>query len=143
MEEAKSVMEDMSELQKGIVLLLKSKNNAPIRGDGWFQKELFLIARNVNEIGEEASFHPYKYGPWSENAEEQLNELESDDVVYRDGKKMGLSGLGNKIADELQKSSSKDVLDMIDEFKGLLNDLNNDEMLTLIYYTFPEYAEKS
>ena len=44
MEEVKSVMEDMSELQKGIVLLLKSKSNVPLRGDRWFQKELFLIA---------------------------------------------------------------------------------------------------
>ena len=143
MEEVKSVMEDMSELQKCIVLLLKSKNNAPIRGDRWFQKELFLIAKNVNEIEEEASFHPYKYGPWSENAEEQLNELEMDDVVSRAGKKMRLSDLGNKIADELKKSSQKDLFEIIDESKDLLNDLTDDEMLTLIYSAFPDYAEKS
>ena len=32
---------------------------------------------------------------------------------------------------------------MIDEFKDLLNDLTEDEAVTLIYYIFPKYTEES
>jgi len=32
---------------------------------------------------------------------------------------------------------------MISDFKNLLNDLNEDEVLTIIYFTFPEFTEES
>lgn len=143
MDEVKQILEDMSELQKYIVLLLNANDNSLIKGNSWFQKELFLIAKNVPEVEEEASFDSDMYGPWSENAKEQLDELEMDDVVSKKGKKMWLSELGVKIATELIKKVPNDRLVMISEFKVLLNDLNDSELLTLIYFTFPEFTEES
>ena len=140
MEESKRIM---LELQKYIVLLLRSKNNTPIRCNAWFQKQLFLIAKNIKEIGEEASFDSDVHGPYSENAKEQLEDLETAGVLSKKGNKRWLSDLGMKIGDDLIKEVPKKHLEMIDEFKDLLNDLNEQELLTLIHYTFPEYTEES
>lgn len=141
--EVNRIIEDMSELQKRIVLLLKASKGEPVKGDTWFQKELFLFSKNVPAIFEEASFGSDMYGPFSENAKEQLEDLERDDVVSKVGKKMFLSDLGHKIADKLEKEVPEEELKMISEFKSLLNDLNIDEVLTFIYFTFPKYTEES
>ena len=143
MDEAKQILVEMSNLQKYIVLLLHANDNEPIKGNTWFQKELVLIAENVEEIGEEASFDSDMYGPWSENAKEQLEDLEMDEVVSKEGNKIWLSPLGKKIAARLQKEVPEEHIEMISDFKELLNDLPDEEVLTLIYFTFPKFTEES
>jgi hypothetical protein len=143
MVEVNEIIEDMSELQKYIVLLLSSNNKESIKGNTWFQKELFLIAENIKEVGEEASFTSDFYGPFSENAKEQLDELELDEIVCKDGNKMFLSKLGSQVAQKIEQKTPKQRIEMISEFKGLLNDLNDDEVLTFIYFTFPGFSEES
>jgi len=143
MSEINGIMEDMSELQKYIVLLLDAKGNLPIKGNTWFQKELFLISQNIKEVEEEASFESDFYGPWSENAKEQLEELEMDEVVEKSGNKMWLSEEGAQIASKLKKMTPKEILEMIIEFKELINDLSDEEVLTLIYFNFPKFTEES
>jgi len=106
-------------------------------------KRAFLIAKNVKDVEEEASFASDMYGPYSENAEEQLEELEMDEVVAKDGNKMRLSRLGSQIAQKIEQNIPKQILEMIAEFKTLLNDLNDDEVLTFIYFSFPKYTEES
>jgi len=143
MAEVDDIIEDMSELQKYIVLLLSANNKEGIKGKTWFQKELFLIAKNIKEVGEEASFDSDFYGAYSENAEEQLAELELDEVVVKDGNAVSLSKLGSQIAQKLEHTTPKQRLEMISEFKSLLNDLSDDEVLTFIYFTFPEFIVES
>jgi len=143
MAEIDEILEDMSELQQYIVLLLSSNNKESIKGNTWFQKELFLIAKNITEIEEEASFISDFYGPFSENAKEQLSELELDEIVGKDGNKMFLSKLGFQVAQKIEQKTPKQRLEMISDFKNLLNDLNEDEVLTIIYFTFPEFTEES
>ncbi|MDK2939649.1 MAG: hypothetical protein PWQ51_1814 [Methanolobus sp.] len=143
MEEVDEIIEEMSELQKYIVLLLDSNSNAPIKGDSWFQKELFLIVKNIAQLEEESSFASDMYGPWSENADEQLEELEMDEVVSRLNKKMLLSQLGRDVAENLKVEVPEKDLEMIFDFKDLLNNLSSDELLTFIYFSFPEYTEES
>lgn len=143
MDEVKEIIQNMSELQKHIVLLLSGKKFEPIRGNTWFQKQLFLIAKNIEEVNEEASFDSDFYGPYSENAEEQLEELEMDEVVEKKGNKMYLSELGQDVASRLIGKTPKERLELIYDFKELLNDLNDDEILTLIYFSFPEFTDES
>ena len=143
MEEAKSMIAEMSELQRSIVLLLSSSNNEPIKGNTWFQKELFLIAMNEKEVGEEASFESDMYGPFSETAKNELEDLEMDGVILESGNKRWLSALGLEIAEQIEKKTSKEKLGMIFRFKRLLNDLSDEEVLTFIYFTFPEFTEES
>lgn len=143
MDEADELLEDMSELQKTIVLLLKANDNEAIKGKTWFQKELFLIAKNVKEVAEEASFGSDMFGPYSETAKEQLEQLELDDLVNKEGSKVQLTRFGSEIARKIEQKTPKQRLEMIAEFKALLNDLNDDEVLTFIYFTFPEFTEES
>lgn len=137
------IIENISELQKYIVLLLDANNNTPIKGNSWFQKELFLISRNVRDVEEEASFDSDMYGPWSENANEQLEDLELDDVVSKSKNKIWLSRLGKVLANELKKTIPVDEQKMVSEFKELLNNLSIDELLTLIYFTYPKFTDES
>lgn|SRR3989338_5469362 len=144
MSDADDIVESMSELQKHIVLLLASNNKEPIKGNTYFQKELFLIAKNIKQIGEEASFVSDFYGPFSENAKEQMDELKLDEVVSRLGNnRMSLSKMGNEVAEKIIKKTPNAILEMISEFKSLLNDLTEDELLTLIYFSFPDYTDES
>jgi len=139
--EVKEIMENISELQKYIVLLLNSNDAEPLKGDLWFQKELFLTDKNIPELASEASFCSDFLGPYSENAEEQVEQLEQDEIINKEGNKLSLSPLGNKIAQEIK--IDKEHLEMISEFKSLLNDLTNDELLTLIYFSFQNMTDES
>ncbi|CEG11923.1 conserved hypothetical protein [groundwater metagenome] len=141
--EVDNIIEDMSVLQKYIVLLISANNNESIKGNTLFQKELFLIAKNIKEVEEEASFISDFYGPFSENAKEQLDELSLDEVVVKDKNRMFLSKLGSQVAQKIEQKTPKQELEMISEFKRLLNDLNNEEVLTFIYFTFPEFTDES
>ena len=143
MEEVEGILEDLSELKAYIIILLNANNKEAIKGKTWFQKELFLVAKNIKEVEEDASFTPDMFGPFSENAQEQLEELELDKVVIEDGAKVCLSELGSQIAQKLEQKIPKQKLNMISEFKSLLNDLTDEEVLTLIYFTFPEFTEES
>ncbi|HOW29597.1 MAG TPA: UPF0175 family protein [archaeon] len=143
MSEIDDYLGDLSELQKYIILLLASNNNVPIRGDVWFQKELFLIAKNLKNIDEEASFCSDMYGPYSENADNQLEELELDDVIKKDGSKIAITNYGKEIAKKIESNIAKPILNMISDFKILLNDLDNEEVLAIIYFTFPDYTDES
>lgn len=143
MGEADEILEDMSELQKYIVMLLNAKNQEPIKGHLWFQKELFLIAKNIKELQEEASFDSDMFGPYSENAQEQLDDLEMDEVIIKEGNKIYLSKVGSQIAQMIERKTHKQILELIAEFKILLNDLDKDEILTFIYFTYPDLTEES
>lgn len=143
MAEVDDILEDMSELQKYIVLLLSANNKESIKGNTWFQKELFLIAKNIKEVEEEASFISDFYGPFSENAKEQLDDLALDEVVVKNGNQVSLSKFGSQVAQKIEDKTPKQRLEMIAEFKSLLNDLNDDEVLTFIYFAFPEFTDES
>lgn len=143
MNEIKKIIENMSILQKYIVLLLKSNDSVPVRGNTWFQKELFLMAKNIPRLEEEADYDSDMFGPYSETAEDELQELEMDEIVCKSGNMVFLSKIGNGVGNELQSRTSKDELEMIAEFKELLNDLNDKELLTLVYFSFPDMIDES
>lgn len=149
MSEADDLIKSMSELQKVIVLLLDSNNKKPIsaktsfKKELRFQKELFFIAKNIPEIEKEASFDFDFYGPYSENAKAESEALALDDVIDDKEISMELSSLGNEIADRLRKKYSKNVIELIAEFKELLNDMTDDEIFIFVYLTFPQYRRES
>jgi len=105
-------------------------------------KELFLISKNVPELEYEADFEAYGYGPHSAYGSDALEEFEVLNLVdtlngYR------LTDLGKEIAAILKKHISKNELEMIKDIKQLCNDLNTDEILALVYYTYPEMTVES
>ncbi len=129
-------------VRKYSLLLLSANNSERIKGKTKFMKELFLISKNVPELEYEADFDAYDYGPHSDYGSVALEEFEVLNLVdTTDGYK--LTDLGKKIAAMLKKHMSKDRLEMIEDIKQLCNDLSADEILALVYYTYPEMTTES
>ncbi len=139
----KRILENLTDTQKYILLLLSSNDFEPVKGKLWFQKELFLLAKNSDELAEQTDFEADFMGPYSESADEELEQLEFAKVVENEGNKLKLTGLGREIAEILEKNTSNEEKEMIEDFKSELNDLTEDELLGFIYFTYPEMTRES
>ncbi len=139
----KRILENSTGTQKYILLLLSSNDFEPVKGKLWFQKELFLLAKNSDELAEQTDFEADFMGPYSESADEELEQLEFAKVVENEGNKLKLTGLGREIAEILEKNTSNEEKEMIEDFKSELNDLTEDELLGFIYFTYPEMTRES
>jgi len=139
----KRILENLTETQKYTLLLLSANNDEPIKGKLWYQKELFLLSRNSDELAEQTDFEADFMGPYSESADEELEQLEFAKVVEKEGNKLKLTELGKDVAKILEKNSSEEEKEMVEDFKSELNDLTEDELLGFIYFTFPEMTKES
>lgn len=143
MEIKKRIFENLTEIQKYALLLLSANNFEPIKGKLWYQKELFLLCKNNEELADDADFEADFIGPHSEIADEELEQLESARVVEKEGNKLKLTGLGQEIAKIISDNTTAEEKEMIEDFKDVLNDLTEDELLGFIYFTYPEMTEES
>lgn len=135
------ILEDLSEVKKNLLLLLSAKSNEPIRGKLWYQKELFLVSKNNEELAEEAYFESYFWGPYSELAESEMEELIKLGIVREVGFKYELTDRGRDIANSVSKKCSEDEKELIEDVKEFLNNLAKDELLLFIYVSYPEMDE--
>lgn len=139
----KKVMDSLTEIQKMALLLLSSKNKEPIKGKLWYQKEMFLLAQNNEDLKCESNFEPDFMGPYSENADEELEQLQLSDLIEYERSHIKLTASGLKISEELKKKADPKLIEMIEEFKDLFNDLNQDELLAFIYFSYPNTVSES
>ncbi|MDP3026708.1 MAG: hypothetical protein Q8N63_03295, partial [Nanoarchaeota archaeon] len=93
--------EDFSEVEKYLLLLLSADSNQPIPGKLWYQKELFMLSKNIPELEEETDFEPYFWGPYSELAEEEMEELRKLDLVEMINTSYKLTPKGEIIAKQI------------------------------------------
>lgn len=137
----KELLEDLSIVKRSLLLLLTAKSNEPINGKLWYQKELFLLSKNNPELEEEAGFESYFWGPHSELAESEMEELVQLGVVKQVGNRYELTPIGLDIADTVLKNTSKSEKELVEEVKDFLNSLSKDELLLFIYSSYPETIE--
>lgn len=137
------ILENLTETQKYALLLLSANKHIPIKGNLWYQKELFLLSKNINNLAEETDFEADFMGPYSETADEELQQLEFANVVVKEGNKLKLTNIGKEIAEIINKNTSDNEKEMIEDFKDTLNDLTGEELLGFIYFTFPEMIKES
>ncbi len=52
-------MEQLNEVGKFILLLLKANNYRPVPGMLWLEKEMFLLQNLYPDLAEETDFEPY------------------------------------------------------------------------------------
>ena len=65
-----------------VLLLLNSDNQKPIKGNLFFQKEMFLIVEEVfPELREELQFKAYDYGPYSPVLVNILKKLRNEFLI--------------------------------------------------------------
>lgn len=128
--------------QKYSILLFATNHNEPVIGKVWFQKELFLVAENIQRLEDETEFEGSLMGPYSENADAELDQLRVDGLVELNGK-IKLTAKGQEIAKRLELRASKETLEMISDMKAFLNDLSEDEMLGFMYFSYPHMTIES
>jgi len=139
----KAKIREIDPIKAYILLLLKEKNSEPVKGKLWLQKEMFLILSNLDKLRNFIDFEPYFFGPHSESVEVNLEQLVKSGLVKFEGNKIVLTPLGKEVANFLAGKTSRENLEIVREAKELLNDLSKDELLALIYFTFPEMAKES
>ena len=133
--------EYLSVTQKIAILLLSANLFEPIRGKLWYQKELFLVAENIPHLEEEIDFEEDLLGPYSEIADDELEQLRIEGIV--DKRKLRLTPFGRKLAKLLESKASKNLLQLVSDIKSFLNHLTKDELLGFVYFSYPEMRTES
>lgn len=127
-----------------LLYLLNANNQEPIKGKTKLIKELFFIANNVPSLQQNLNFEPDSYGPSSDKAINNLEEMSLLNLIKVENnsspKVYSLTKLGKEFLEE--SNENIDVL-LIEDMKSLINDLTKDELLALVYFTFPETTDES
>ncbi|MEK6908463.1 MAG: hypothetical protein AABX23_00220 [Nanoarchaeota archaeon] len=141
-------MEKIELIEKYIILLLGVKDDS-IYSDLHLQKEMFLLANSLPHLKEAFDFEKHYYGPYSQIVEEIIQTPRYTDKAFSfDGKKIFLSENGkteyNKIIKIKSKENSFNELSaLIKIIRSLYDSLSGEELLFLMYETFPEFTKYS
>jgi hypothetical protein len=136
------VPSDLTETQKAVVATIAGLPRTHQSNRVLFEKVLFLLAKSVpEELPDlEESFHPYKFGPYSEFVDEQILQL-GDLGLLKD---TALAPAGRELAAMLTREPSflpiasalARVLDAIEGFSV-------DDVLFLVYRLYPDFTTES
>jgi len=135
---AKEIASRLNIVQKYALLLAGANEGEPIKGKLWWQKEMFLIEKNVPRLADELDFEPALMGPMSEALEWQIDQLESVGLIELEGHNFKLTDLGNSCLETLMGEFGHDQVSMVSELKAFLNDLSKDELLAVVYFLYPD-----
>lgn len=130
-------------VQKYALLLAGARDEEPIRGKLWWQKEMFLLEKNVPELVTELDFEPALKGPMSEALEWQVDQLVSVGLIEPERQAFRLTDLGRECLDSIRGDFVEEQISMVSELKGFLNDLSKDELLAFVYFIFPDMTIES
>lgn len=137
MEQINEKIAQLNEVSRFILLLLATKANEPIPGPLWLQKEMFSLQDVFSSLAEQLDFEPYLMGPHSEIVANEVEELRASNLLRMTKEKFCLTEEGKFVANDLLKNADKKEIQKIEEFKELLNDLSNEELLAFIYFSYP------
>ena len=129
--------------QRFALLLAYAGDEQPIRGKLHFQKEMFLVAKNVPDLADELGYEPALKGPMSEALEWNVDQLESVGLLKREAASYRLTNLGKMCAQEVAKEAGPHVVQLMTDMKEFLNDLSKDELLAVVYFLYPEMTVES
>ena len=133
------IAEKMSQLNtvgKFILLLAGAQQFRPIPGKIHLQKEMYLLQMTFPELGDEAGYESYFMGPYSEVVDDEAGQLELSGLIGRNGSRFELT-LGGRAAFNRLKIEMGKELDSVQDLKELLNDLTQDEVMALVYFSQP------
>lgn len=131
------------------IILLLGVDKRPVRSMLRLEKELFLLTEAIPKFQKIILFSAHYKGPYSQ----EVNELVTDPVYYKDAFDLDEHGI------RLTTKGREDFKEIIEELKArplynsimtalklirtLYDKLNDDELLLLIYDSYPEYTKKS
>lgn len=138
-----SGVEKLSDIDKLLIRLLGANDGEPIPQRLWLQKEVFQIAKNMPELEEFLQYQPHYRGPFSEELEQKEEHLDALGYIDKERGKLMLSDRGHELDEEIKDEMPRQYQEMIEDIKKFMNDLSKDELLTYIYYTYPEMTTES
>lgn len=142
----KSVLsfEEEEEIRSKFIAILLSGAERPIKRKINFQKELFLFSKSFPKIFQFFDFIPHYYGPYSQNAEDIIENY--NDYFVSDSKGIYLTNEGKKLAEESLEDFSEDnrekIITSVNLVRSLFDSLSTDELMFLVYKTYG-FTEKS
>ena len=140
---------DSQEMIERYLLLLLGVKQLAVPSALHLQKEMFLLSNFKENLKEELDFKKHYYGPFSQIIEESIKSptylSEAFDFI---GEKVALSDEGraefNKLIQENKGNKEFDLILLgVALIRNLYDRLNKEELLFLIYSTYPEYTEFS
>lgn len=141
------------DITKGIeryIIVLLGVLDRPIPSELHLQKELFVLSKAVEKINNYIPYMKHHEGPYSIDLHDVSAEPIYHPNAYRRDYKRGfiLNPEGKQIFKKIINSNSEnpefiELLAMSKMVRELYDKLSRDEILLLIYITYPEYTEFS
>ena len=133
-------------VEEFILLFLNSNGKRKISGKLCFQKEMFLVVKEIcPDLDIDLNFEPYHYGPFSKNLASLLDYLESNSLIdverYQDTCIYSITEKGVEKLSSLEVSD--DILRKIENLKFGANKLGYKGLLRYVYFNYPEYTKNS
>ena len=127
-----------------LLILLLGASPRPVPSRIHIHKELFVLTRVFPKLSEVLEFEPYYKGPFSRVVQEALRDLIERGYVIRTEKGYTLTEAGWRMYDEITKRlKRKDLIDVTKSIREQYDKLAKDELLLLVYVTYPEYTVES
>jgi len=130
--------EKLNNLEKTILLILLFSKNELYETDFILYDLIFLINYQTDKLNiNDFEFH--SYGIYSKKVSDALFKLIEKNYIELDDDILILTYKSKKIIPFLLENTDKELLESIKENVNLFNDLNLFEILTYLYYKYPEY----
>ena len=138
-------MKKLPEDLRILILMLGSYKNK-IENKMRLHKIIFLLSKKYPELEKFADFEAYYYGPYGEGVESALDSLVSngllEEINERGRKSYIVTSRGREVANKLVKEFPE-LYNEIVELYDIIDNLTDDELLALVYFSYPEYAKES
>ena len=139
-------LEYLTQNDRFLLMLLFAQDCESIPGNTWLQKEMFIIGRNIDEIGQQ--FEAHRQGPFSRDLELALGQFEKSDFIQKrrissKRDEIILTDYGKDLARKVWESANDKERDLVSDVKELINDVPYNELIAFIYATYPELCKES
>ncbi len=127
--------------EERLILYAVGALDRPLRSKVKLQKLLFLVSNVFSEIDDLLQYEGHFLGPYSEIVENLAQQLETQGLIEKDDDGYHLTHLGQGVFSNIRPAPQ--LVSVMDDFKEMLNDLKDDDIMTFIYACYPAYVTES
>lgn len=137
-----SAIRDSMEARERMVLYAIGAMDQPIGSLVNLQKLIFIASRCRPDIlGDVFYFETHKKGPYSKDIDETVYDFSSRGLVH--SRSLELTERGHGVYEAIRGAIKEPLKSTLDYWKDFCHDLTEDELLTFVYYTYPDTVENS
>ena len=107
------------------------------------QKMLYVLTKDIGDGGVESTFKPHDYGPYSQQAADELDGLSRDGLVSRASGRVALTPAGRAAAEDAGRSRGEIEAASLRGCKRFFNSLSSEQALLYIHLLYPDMAADS